>query len=107
MPRCELGVRWNPALFLRPLEDPLAVLIPAIIELAFVLICPFFRNMVRAVDCAAGPVHKERFVRLKRTVPVEPSDGVISQVLAQVVTLFRASSAAAQLVVFRTRCGSY
>ena len=48
------GVSWafggNPALFLGACEDALAVLVPAVVELALVLVGPFLHDVVRAVD---------------------------------------------------------
>ena len=45
--------------------------------------------MVGAVDGAAGPVHEERPVRGHRLVLVQPADGVVGQILVQVVALVR------------------
>ena len=47
---CELGVLWNPAFGFGVLEGTLAVGVPALIKLAFVLISPFLVHMVRAMQ---------------------------------------------------------
>ena len=45
--------------------------------------------MVRGVHAAAGPVHEERLVRLERLMTVQPADGVVGEVLTQVIALLR------------------
>ncbi len=79
----------DPAHLLGPVEDPLPVGVPAVVELPGVLVGPLLRHVVRAVQAAAGPVHEERLVRLERLVPVQPADGVVGEVLAEVVPLLR------------------
>ena len=44
------------------LEDTLAVLVPAVIELAFILVGPLLHDVMRAVRGARRPVHEERLV---------------------------------------------
>ena len=88
MSRRELSVLRDPALLHRALEDAFAVFIPAIVKLALILVGPFLHDVVRAVDGAARPIHEERLIRLKSFVFVQPADGVVGQVFAQVVALF-------------------
>ena len=87
MARRQLGVGGNPALRLGAVEDPLAVGVPAVVELALILVGPFLHDVVRAVDRAAGPVHVERLVGLEGFVPAQPADGVVGQVFAEVIAL--------------------
>ena len=79
----------DPALVLGPLEHTLAVGVPAVVELAPVLVDVLLGRVVGAVDRAAGPVHEEGPVRGQRLVLVQPADGVVRQVLVQVVALVR------------------
>ena len=89
VPRGELRVGGDPALLLGAQEDALATGVPAVVELAFVFIRPFLRDVMRAVNGAARPKHAKRLVGLESLVPVQPGDCVLGQVLAQVVSLFR------------------
>ena len=94
VPRGELGVGGDPAFLLGALEDALAIGVPAVVELALILVGPLLHDVVRAVDRAARPVHEERLVRLEGLVLVQPADRVVRQVFAEVVALLRAFSAA-------------
>ena len=47
--RCQFRVGGNPAKLLLPGEDPLAVPVPAVVELTFVFISPFGEDVVRAM----------------------------------------------------------
>ena len=86
-PRRQLGVLRNPALLLGALEDALAVGIPAVVELAFVLVGPFLHDLVRSVRGARRPVHQERLVRCVGLLFAEPLDGVLRDVVGEVVAL--------------------
>ena len=86
--RRQLAVFGDPAHLLGPGVDPLAVGVPAVVELAGVLVRPLLHHMVRTVQAAAGPVHEERLVGLERLVPVQPADGVVGEILTEVVALF-------------------
>ena len=77
----------NPAEFLLPLEDALAVLVPAVVELALVLVGPLLEDVVRAVGGARGPVHEERLVGRERLVPLQPGEGLVGHVLGEVILL--------------------
>ena len=100
-------VGGNPALLLRTPECTLAVGVPAVVELAFIFVGPLLRDVVRAVDRAARPVHEERLVGLERPVPAQPADRVVRQVFAEVIALRARFLAAGRYVVLRTRFGSY
>ena len=88
VPRGQLRLGGDPALLLGPLEHPLAVGVPAVVELAPVLVDVLLGRVVGAVDRAAGPVHEEGPVRGHGLVLVQPADGVVGQILVQVVALF-------------------
>ena len=64
VPRRELGTSGDPTLLLGPLEDALTVGIPTVIELTFIFVGPLLHDVMWAVNRAAGPIHKERLVRL-------------------------------------------
>ncbi len=89
VPRGELRLLRNPSHRLGPVERPFPIGVPAVVELAGVLVRPLLRHMVGAVQTAAGPVHEERLVGLERLVPVQPPDRVVREVLAEVVPLLR------------------
>ena len=60
----------------------LAVGVQAIVKLPFILIRPILRNVMRTVDCAAGPVHEEWLIRLEGSVLVQPTDRIVREVFA-------------------------
>ena len=61
--RGELGVLRNDAQLLLPCEDLFAQLVPAAVELAFVLVRPLLGNVMRRVGRAGSEVHEERLIR--------------------------------------------
>src|SRR5271157_1852581 len=71
--RCELSVRGNPAHLLGALEDPLTVVVPAVVELALILVSPSLHDVVGAVNGAARPVHEEWLVRFEGFVLAQPA----------------------------------
>ena len=54
----KLRVGRDPAHIFLPLENALAVGVPAIVELAFVLVRPLLEDVMRSVSCAGGPIQK-------------------------------------------------
>jgi hypothetical protein len=62
--------------------------------------------VVRRVQAARSPVHEERLIGLERLMAMQPTDRVIGQVLAQVITPSGVLGGST-LVVLRTRFGSY
>ena len=60
--RRQLGVGGDDAQFLLSLEGDLALLVPAVGELALVLLDPLLRHVVRRVRGARREVHEERLV---------------------------------------------
>ena len=75
-PRRELRVLRNPALGLGARKGALAILVPAVVELALVLVGPLLHDLVRAVRCARRPVHEERLVRRVGLLLAQPVDRV-------------------------------
>ena len=70
-----------------PGEDALAILVPAVVELALVLVGPLLHDVVRAVRRARRPVHEERLVRGEGLLFAQPLDGVLGDVLGEVIAL--------------------
>ena len=60
--RSQLCICRNPAELFLSGKDTLTVLVPTIIELAFVLVGPFRKDVMRAVNSAGCPVHQEWLV---------------------------------------------
>ena len=85
--RRELGLLRNPSLLFRPREHALTILVPAVVELAFVLVCPLLHDVVRSMDGAARPVHVEGLVGLEGFMPAQPPDRIVGKIFAQVIAL--------------------
>ena len=77
------------AQFLLPLEGDLALLVPAVGELALVLVDPLLRHVMRRVRGARREVHEERLVGQQRLLLARPVDRLVGQILGQVVALGR------------------
>ncbi len=86
----QLRILRNPAQLLGALEGALPVLVPAVVELAFVFVRPFLRHLMRAVRGAAGPIHEERLVGGQGLVLSQPNDRVVGKVLAQMIVIVTA-----------------
>ena len=86
-PLGELGVRRDDAERLLPLEGPLAVDVPAVVELALVLVGPLLRDVVRGVGRAGGVVDEPRLVGVLRAHRVQPLDRLVGDVVGEVVEL--------------------
>ena len=85
--RRQLRVRRDPAEFLLALEHALAVLVPAVVELPFVLVRPLREDVVRTVGATGCPVHQERLVGREGLVPLDPGEPLVDHVFGQVVFL--------------------
>ena len=85
--RRELSVRRNPTKLFLALEDALAHGVPAVVELAFVLVGPLLEDVVRPMRRAGRPVHEKRLVRSIGAVVLHPGHGTLGQVFAQVILL--------------------
>ena len=77
----------NPAEFLLPLEDPLAVLVPAVVELPFVLVSPLREDVVRAMDSTGCPIHQKWLIGREGLMPLDPGDPLVDHIFGQVVFL--------------------
>jgi hypothetical protein len=90
--------RDDAELFL-PGERQFALPVPAVVELAFVLVGPRLRHMVRSVGRTRREIHEELLVWHQRLLLAHPGDRLVGQVLGEVVALIgraprmRASSA--------------
>ncbi len=85
--RRELGLLRNPSLLFRPREHALTILVPAVVELALVLVGPLFHDVVRTMDRTARPVHVEGLVGLKGLMLAQPPDRIVGKILAEVIAL--------------------
>src|SRR6516165_12215025 len=63
--------------------------VPAVIELAFVLVGPFLRHMMRCMHGAGGEVDKERLVRRQLLAVADKADRLVHQVGSQMIPLLR------------------
>jgi hypothetical protein len=68
------------ASFFLVLENFFTVGFPTIIKLAFVLVRPLFRNVVRGMHCACTEVHEERLVWRDLFCAGNEGDGCVYQV---------------------------
>ena len=86
--RGELAVLRNDAELFLARKRLFAQFVPALIELALVLVGPFFGNVVRRVRRAGREVHEERLVAGEQPLLTHPVDRAIRHVLHEVVALF-------------------
>ena len=86
-PLGQLRVLRDHAELLLPLEDLLADLVPALVELALVLVRPLLRDVVRRVGAAGRVVEEPRLLRILRADGVQPLDRLVRQVVREVVRL--------------------
>ncbi len=80
--RREPGVGRNPAELLLAREHALAIGVPTVVELAFVLVGPLLEDLVRSVSGARRPVKEERFVGRERLVMSQPVDAMLREIFA-------------------------
>ena len=88
-PRGQLGVRGDDTQLLLSRERFLAQLVPALIELALVLVGPLLRHVVRRMAGARREVHEERLVGHQRLLLARPLDRLVRHVLREVIALLR------------------
>ena len=86
-PLRQLGVLRDDPELLLALERLLTVRIPALVELALVLVGPRLRHVVRRVAAAGGVVHHPRLLRVLRAHGVQPLYGLVGEVIWEVVRL--------------------
>ena len=84
-PRGQLGVLRDDPELLLPLERPLAQRVPPVVEPALVLVRPLLRDVVRGVRAAGRIEHEPRLLGVLRADPVEPLDGLVGDVVGEVV----------------------
>jgi hypothetical protein len=75
-PRRQLRALRNEAELLLIFESDLALSVPAVIELALVLVGPFLGDVVRAVTRPGSEVQEEGLVRRARLLLADPGDGL-------------------------------
>ena len=85
----ELGIGGDDAQLLLAGEDLFAQLVPALVELALVLVGPFLGHGVRRVRATGRQVDEERLVRHQRLLLLHPFDRVGGDVVVEVVALLR------------------
>ena len=83
----QLRVSRNDTQLLLTLDGFLANLIPALVELAFVLVGPFLRHVVRRMHRAGRVVHEEGLVRRHRLLRLDPVDRLVRHVDGEVIVL--------------------
>ena len=81
----ELRVRRDDAHLLLLREGQLALLVPAVVELALELVDPVLRGVVRRVGGAGRVVGEERLVRRHGLLHPDPADRLVGQVAVEVV----------------------
>ena len=83
----ELAVLRNDAKLLLPRESLIAQLVPALVELALVLVGPFLGHVMRRVRGARRKVGKERLVGRERLLLANPLDRLGGHVIGEVIAL--------------------
>ena len=84
----ELGVGGDHPERLLPLDGLLAQPVPALVELALVLVGPLLGHVVGGMGRAGREVDEERLVAHQRLLLLDPLDGPVGHVLHEVVALF-------------------
>ena len=85
----KLGVFGHDAQFLLAFEDPLAVGIPAVVELALVLVRPLLSEPDAAHGARRGEIEEERFVGRHLLRVANELYGLVDQIFGQVIALLR------------------
>ena len=85
MARRELAVRRDDSQLLLPGIGLLAQLVPALIELAFVLVGPLLRHMVGRVRRAGREVDEERLIGSKTLLLPDPGNRLVGHVVHEMV----------------------
>jgi hypothetical protein len=83
----ERRVIWNDAQLLLPCQRFFAEFVQAAVELAFVFVRPFLRDVVGRMGRAGREIAHERLVRRQHLLLTHPGDGAISQVLREGIAL--------------------
>ena len=98
------GIDAEPLLTLERLR---AVLIPALIELALVLVCPLLGDVVRGVRAPGRVVHEPRLLGILRADRMQPRDRLVGQVIREVVRLAVGARGTPTMVLSLVIIGSY
>jgi hypothetical protein len=85
--RGQLGARWQRSPLDHPREHPLPVRLIPVVELALVLVDVLLRRMVRSVVGARTKPHEPRFRRRHRMLIAQHPQGLVGQVLGQVIAI--------------------
>ncbi len=85
----QLAIGRNDTERLLPGERRFAQLVPAVVELALVLVGPFRWHVVRRVRGAGREIDEERLVRRQRLLLADPRHRLVGHVGHEVVALFR------------------
>ena len=85
----QFGVLGDDAQLLLPRKRLFAIGIPAIVELALVLVGPLLRHVMRRVHRARAEVHEEGLVGRDLFGVGDEADCLVHQILGQVIALFR------------------
>ena len=89
MARGELAVRRDDAQLLLPGDGLFAQLVPALVELALVLVGPLLGHVVRRVGRAGREIDEEGLVGRQRLLLRDPGHRLVGHVRHEVVALFR------------------
>ena len=81
----QLAVLGHDAQLLLVRQRRLAQRVPALVELAFVLVAPLRRDVMRRMRGAEREIDEERLVGGQRLLRLHPGDGVVHQVRRQVI----------------------
>ena len=85
----ELRVLGHDAQLFLPREHLLAIDVPALVELALVLVRPFLRHMMRRVVRSRREIEEERLVRRDLLQICDEADRLVGKVRREVVAFFR------------------
>ena len=83
----QLGILGGDAKFLLPGKGPLPVGVPAVVELARILVSPLLGHMVGGVGGTGTEVQEERLVRVDLLGIGDEADRHVGEVLAEVISL--------------------
>ena len=97
----EFGILGDDAQFLLALENHLPVFVPAHVELALVLVRPLLGHVVRRVRGARAEIHEEGLVRRDLLGVGDEADGLVHEVLGQMIALLRRLGRFDRVIVVR------
>ena len=83
----QLCIGRNHAELLLTLEHLLALGVPALVELALVLIAPVLVHLMRSMSCAGREIQEEGLVRSSLLLAIDVGDGLVGDLIAQVASI--------------------